>query len=91
MTTIEVRVTPRSSGNRVKVDETGAIRIYVTAPPVDGQANAAVLELIAKRLGIGKSAVGLLKGESSRDKTLSIEGLTREEVIDRLSDQGRLL
>ncbi|MBV6459531.1 MAG: hypothetical protein HONBIEJF_02679 [Fimbriimonadaceae bacterium] len=91
MATIDVRVTPRSSSNRVLIDENGLVRVYVVAPPVDGQANLAVEELVAKRLGISKSRVIVSKGQASRNKTLSIDSLTLQEVLDRLADQGKLL
>ena len=51
------------------------IQVRVTAPPVDGEANAALEKLVAKKLGIAKSKVEVVKGETSREKLLEIDGL----------------
>lgn len=71
-----VRVTPKSSSNRIKIelDESGApiIRVYVTCVPEDGKANKAVLDLLAKELGVPKSSLSVLRGNTSREKTISI-------------------
>jgi len=50
----------------------GRLKIAVTAPPVDGEANAAVIELLAKQLGIARSAVAVIAGETSRRKTVRV-------------------
>ncbi|WP_243444750.1 DUF167 domain-containing protein [Sphingosinicella humi] len=70
--TLAVRVTPKASAERIVV-EGGAVRVYVTAPPDKGKANKAVIALVAKALGIPKSAVELVRGETSRDKLLKID------------------
>jgi uncharacterized protein (TIGR00251 family) len=67
-----VRVIPRSSREKIDVTPLGQIRVYVTAPPVDGEANAAVIALVAKRLGCAKGDVQVVRGESSRDKVLRV-------------------
>jgi len=81
---IQVRVTPRSSRNRIEAagDE---FKIWVTAPPVDGEANAAVCLTVAKALGVAKTRVTVIAGETSRNKTLRIDNLSREEVLFRLT------
>lgn len=79
-----VRVTPKSSRNAVVV-EGDAVKIYVTAPPADGEANAAVIAVLAKALGIAKSKLAIVRGESSREKTISVEGLSAEEALRRLN------
>lgn len=80
---LPVRVTPRSS--RTKLTREGeSLHAWVTAAPADGQANAAVCELVAEALGIAKSRVSLARGATSRSKTLRVEGLSLEEVLDRL-------
>lgn len=81
---IAVRVTPRSSKNRVESTPDG-IRVWVTAAPTDGQANDAVEKAVANALGVAKSRVAILRGDKSRDKTLGVDGLTREEVFNLLS------
>lgn len=70
--TLEIRVTPKASSNRIKVEEDGTIRVYVTTAPEDGKANKKVIELLAKEYGIAKSRISIIKGETSRNKTVAI-------------------
>jgi len=70
-TRIAVRVTPNASRNRV-VAEDGTIRVYVTTVPEDGKANVAVIELLAKAIGLAKSRLQLVRGATSRDKVFRV-------------------
>ncbi|PPB80209.1 hypothetical protein LV82_02081 [Albidovulum inexpectatum] len=70
---IPVRVTPRASRNAVTVDDDGTIRIHVTVVPEGGKANAAVVKLLSKALGVAKSRLTLVRGETSRDKLFQID------------------
>ena len=78
--TIKVRVQPKSSRNQVDGFQDGALRVRVTAAPTEGQANAAVIALLAKTLGVSKSRLGIIRGYSSRDKIVSVDTLTEQEV-----------
>ena len=71
-TEIAVRVTPRASRNAVLADG-DAIRVTVTTVPEDGKANAAVVKLLAKALGVAKSRLVLVRGASSRDKVFRVD------------------
>ena len=71
-TEIAVRVTPRASRNAVLVDG-ATIRVTVTTVPEDGKANAAVVKLLAKALGVAKSRLVLVRGATSRDKLFRID------------------
>lgn len=71
-TSLTVRVSPKASRNGVVADEAG-IRIAVTAPASDGQANAAVTQLLAKALGLAKSRLTLIHGQKNRDKVFRID------------------
>jgi uncharacterized protein (TIGR00251 family) len=62
----------------------GAIKIRLAAPPVDGAANAALIEFVAERLGLAKSRVRLVSGTSSRRKVLEIEGVDEATVARAL-------
>jgi uncharacterized protein (TIGR00251 family) len=62
----------------------GAIKIRLAAPPVDGAANAALIEFVAERLGLAKSRVRLVSGTSSRRKVLEIEGVDAATVARAL-------
>jgi uncharacterized protein (TIGR00251 family) len=81
--TVDVLVQPRASRARIGPRHDGRIKIAVTAPPVDGEANAAVIELLAKALGVPKTAIEVVAGASSRRKTLRITGvpITRLEEL----------
>ena len=68
---IAVRVTPKASRDRIVVEE-GQIKVYVTTVPEDGKANAAVQKLLAKALGVPKSRLTLIRGQTSRDKVFRI-------------------
>lgn len=68
---ISVRVTPKASRNAVVV-EGEAIRVYVTVVPEGGKANAAVTKLLAKALGLAKSRLVLIRGETARDKVFRL-------------------
>jgi uncharacterized protein len=78
--TLDVLVQPRASRARIGPRHDGRIKIAVTAPPVDGEANAAVIELLAKALAISRSAVEVIAGASSRRKTLRITGVTAQQI-----------
>jgi uncharacterized protein (TIGR00251 family) len=80
-----VRVQPRSARNRILLEPDGRVRIHVTAPPVEGEANAAVCTLLADTLHVAKSTVRVVQGARSRDKHISIEGLSLESVLQRLN------
>ena len=71
-TEIAVRVTPKASRNAVVVEE-GTIRVYVTVVPEGGKATAAVVKLLAKALGVAKTRLVLLRGETSRDKVFRLD------------------
>ena len=78
--TIKVRVQPKSSRNQVDGFQDGALRVRVTAAPTEGQANAAVIAILAKTLGVSKSRLEIIRGYSSRDKVVSVDTLTDQEV-----------
>ncbi|MCZ6539683.1 MAG: DUF167 domain-containing protein [Chloroflexi bacterium] len=76
-TRITVRLQPRSSGDELLGwNDEGTLRVRVMAAPVDGAANAALIRLIAKRLGVARSKVSLVSGAKARVKIVEIEGVT---------------
>jgi uncharacterized protein (TIGR00251 family) len=72
---LEVRVQPRARRDEIAGERDGRLLLRVTAPPVDGKANAAVRRLLARRLGVPPGRVAVVRGESARDKLIEIEGL----------------
>jgi uncharacterized protein (TIGR00251 family) len=81
---IRVYVAPRSSANRVLGLHNGALKIALTAPPVEGAANKALMEFLAKLLGVPRSSVALISGETSRNKVVSVEGLAPGDAKRKL-------
>ncbi|ARC37429.1 DUF167 domain-containing protein [Paracoccus yeei] len=70
---IAVRVTPRASRNAVLCSQDGAIRVLVTTVPEDGKANAAVVKLLAKALGVARTRLVLERGAGARAKLFRID------------------
>ncbi|MCO8146315.1 DUF167 domain-containing protein [Rhodovulum tesquicola] len=70
-TEIALRVTPRASRDRI-VPEDGLLRVYVTCVPEDGKANAAVLRLLSRALGVPKSRLEIVRGHTARDKRVLV-------------------
>ncbi len=71
----DVLVSPRASRPRLGPRHGDRLKLAVTAPPVDGEANAAVIELVAKALGVSRAAVAISAGHSSRRKTVTVRGI----------------
>lgn len=86
LASLSIRVTPRASRERIERSEEGEWKVYVTAPPVGGQANRAVCELVARKLALSKSAVSIRSGHTSRTKVLAIDGIGEDEVERRLTE-----
>lgn len=74
MRKINLRVIPRAKQNKIDVDEYGVYRIHITAAPVDGAANAAVIKMLAEYFDVSKSQIKIIRGETSRDKVIEIPG-----------------
>jgi uncharacterized protein (TIGR00251 family) len=74
---VDVQVVPRASRTAVGPAAGGRLRVAVTAPPVDGEANAAVVDALAAAFGVRRSAVEIVRGERGRRKTVRIAGATR--------------
>jgi uncharacterized protein (TIGR00251 family) len=73
----DVLVQPRASRAKVGPVHDGRLKIAVTSPPVDGEANAAVIELLAKTLGVAKGRISVIAGATSRRKRVQVAGISR--------------
>jgi uncharacterized protein (TIGR00251 family) len=82
---LDVRLQPRAGRDEIVGRRNGRLLVRVTAPPVDDRANRALVKLMAKELGVPRSAVRIASGARSRDKTLEIEGL--EELPGPMLDR----
>lgn len=78
-----VRVFPLSNRNELSIEADG-LRARLTAPPVEGAANEALIALLAERLGLPKRAVRVARGATGRQKVIEISGLSGEEFWKRL-------
>ncbi len=82
---IPVKVSAGASRDRVIGEHAGALKLSVSAAPERGKANKAVCELVAKTLGVSRSQVKLVSGETSRDKKLMVAGLAKEAALSLLN------
>jgi hypothetical protein len=79
-----VRLTPRAGADRVDgVNDEGVLQARVSAPPVGGAANAALVRLLADELNVARSAVRLVAGATGRHKLVVVEGVSPEEIAAR--------
>ncbi|MBN1130475.1 MAG: DUF167 domain-containing protein [Chitinispirillaceae bacterium] len=85
---LQVRLKPRAKNDRVRVADGGLLDVGVTSPPVDERANAHLVELLAKRLDVPKRMVTIIVGGHGRNKVVRVEGVTKKEVIDKLTVAG---
>ena len=81
---LRVRVVPRAAREKLTRDASGVLRVYLTAPPVDGAANRALVTLLADRLGLPKRALALARGERGRDKVIAVDGTSPSELEARV-------
>jgi len=90
-TLLSVKLQPRASKNEIGEPLGGELKIKVTAPPVDAAANEALVKFLAEQLNCARNRVELLRGHTSRHKTMMLHGLQPEEVLQKLSTKtGRV-
>lgn len=80
----KVKVQPRSAKNEIKGLQGDALKIKLTAPPVDGEANLACVSFLSDLLGIPQRRIKIVSGFTNQQKLIRVEGLTREEIISKL-------
>jgi uncharacterized protein (TIGR00251 family) len=86
--TFAVKVVPRASRNEITGVEGEALRVRLTAPPVEGAANAALIAFLAEVLGVPKRDVRLVSGQTARRKVVTVAGVKAKEVQERLTRVG---
>ncbi len=79
-----VKVHPRAKKNAITGELGDALKLSLTTPPVEGRANEACIEFLAKLLKVPRSSVTIASGHSSRNKVIRVMGLSPEEVRHRL-------
>ena len=85
---VPLKVFPKARSNSVSGVHGGRLRVSVTAAPVRGKANATIVKLLAKQLGIAKRDIVLVRGEASQLKTVLFRGLTVACVFEKLAQNG---
>ena len=82
-TAITIRVTPRAKRNEISgIMDDGTIKIRITAPPVDGKANQALIKYLSDIFDIKRSQIEVVAGHTGRNKLIAIEGLSPDELED---------
>ena len=84
-TLLSVKLQPRASKNEICAPLGDELKIKVTAPPVDAAANQALVEFLAEKFGCSRGRVELLRGHTSRHKTLLLHGFKPAELLEKLS------
>lgn len=82
--TFAVQVIPRASKNEITGIHSDALKVRLTAPPIEGKANEALVAFLAERLGVRKSQVEIVAGATSRRKMIRVTGLSAQEIKERL-------
>jgi uncharacterized protein (TIGR00251 family) len=86
-TVLDVRVVPRAAKSGIGGMRGGAVLVRLNAAPVDGAANAELIDVLADALGVPKRAVSIVSGERSRHKRVRIDGMT-DELVKATLDSG---
>ena len=76
---LNLKISPNASKNAILKDETG-VKVKLTAQPIEGKANKALVEFLSKQLKIPKTSIEILKGETSKDKTLLIKVFDDDKI-----------
>ena len=83
---IDVRVIPRAHKSTVAGERDGRLLVRLCAPPLDGAANAALIELVSSTFDLPRRSVRIVSGEKSREKRVALDGITLEQARLRLSE-----
>ena len=82
---LNLKVTPNAAHSSVNGYKDGVLQVRIAAPPVEGKANRELVTILSKTLGLRKSAIKIVKGQTSRNKVIRIEGLGNKEINERLA------
>jgi hypothetical protein len=81
---LAVKVTPNAGRNEITGFKDGVLQVRVAAPPEKGKANKELTDFLGKTLGVKKSSLLIIKGQTSRNKVIVIEGISGDEVLKRI-------
>jgi uncharacterized protein len=85
--TFDVQVVPRASRDRLGPVHGDRLKVQLTAPPVEGAANEALVALVAKALGRPRADVTIVRGQTGRKKTLRVTGATRAALLSHIEER----
>jgi len=85
---ISLRVYPNAGRDEMLGFTDGVLRVKVAAPPSKGKANERLIAFFSRLLGVSKRNISIIKGHTSRNKLIVIDGLSREDIMKRLSSSG---
>lgn len=82
---LPVRAMPRASKNAIQGVHDGALKIRLTAPPIEGKANAALIKFLSKALDIPRAQITIASGETGRNKTVCFSGMSKNQLSKRIA------
>ncbi|MBO5781528.1 MAG: DUF167 domain-containing protein [Opitutales bacterium] len=84
---IKFRIIPNARKTELAGEYADAVKIKLSAPPVEGKANAELIKFLSKSLGVSKSSIAFVSGETSKDKLLEIPNFDTKTLIEKLSQK----
>lgn len=84
---IKFRIIPNARKTELAGEYANAVKIKLSAPPIEGKANAELIKYLSKSLGVSKSSITFVSGETSKDKMLEIPNFDMKTVIEKLSEK----
>ena len=78
--TVNLRISPNSANNEIIKNDDGSVKVKITALPIDGKANKALVEFLSKTFKLPKTSIEIVRGETSKDKTI----LFKTDDIDKI-------
>ena len=82
---LAIKVTPNASRNEITDFKDGVLQLKIAAPPLKGKANKEIIDFLSRVLGVKKSSIAIIRGLTSRNKIIAIEGMSGDEVLKRIS------
>lgn len=84
---IKFRIIPNARKTELAGEYANAVKIKLSAPPIEGKANAELIKYLSKSLGVSKSSIAFVSGETSKDKLLEIPNFDKKAIIEKLSEK----
>lgn len=81
---LKIKVQPRASRNKIAGEIGDALKLMLTAPPVDGEANAACINFFSDLFSVPKKSIQILSGHTSRTKLVKVYGLTKSDILEKV-------